>query len=157
MEKLQKLDMAKIKEAQDQLEALQGPFERKINLKNSIIKEEVTLDDIAEVVGKWTGIPVKKKWCNLKREKLLQLEDELRKRNRGSRRSNCCCFPMLLEDLELVCSIQISQLEAFLFFRNNWCRKKQHWQKALAAYLFDDEKCNDKNRHERIPRTAFCE
>ena len=45
----------------------------------SLIKEEVTYDDIAEVVAKWTGIPVTK-MIQSEREKLLKLEDQLHKR-----------------------------------------------------------------------------
>src|SRR5699024_1523765 len=46
---------------------------------SSLIKEEVTRDDIAEVVAKWTGIPVTK-MLQSEREKLLHLEDELHKK-----------------------------------------------------------------------------
>ena len=47
--------------------------------ENALIKEEVTYEDIAEVVAKWTGIPVTK-MIQSEREKLLKLEDELHKR-----------------------------------------------------------------------------
>ena len=76
--KVAEIRYGKIKEAQDQLEALQDHF-RENQSENSMIKEEVVLDDIAEVVGKWTGIPVKK-MVQSEREKLLHLEDELRKK-----------------------------------------------------------------------------
>src|SRR5690606_10935612 len=68
----------KIKEAQAELEKLQKELQENQS-GSSLIKEEVTYDDIAEVVAKWTGIPVTK-MLQTEREKLLKLEDELHKR-----------------------------------------------------------------------------
>ena len=54
------------------------------------MREEVTADDIAEVVSRWTGIPVTK-MLQSEREKLLHLEEELHHRVIGQRGSNHCC------------------------------------------------------------------
>lgn len=76
--KVAEIRYGKIKESQDKLEALQKILEENKS-ENSLIKEEVTYDDIAEVVAKWTGVPVTK-MIQSEREKLLKLEDELHKR-----------------------------------------------------------------------------
>ena len=68
----------KIKEAQEQLDALQITLAENQS-GSSLIKEEVTREDIAEVVAKWTGIPVMK-MLQGEREKLLKLEEELHHR-----------------------------------------------------------------------------
>ena len=75
--KVAELRYGKIKEAQEQLEVYQKQLQTQS--ENSLIKEEVTYDDIAEVVAKWTGIPVTK-MLQSEREKLLKLEDQLHKR-----------------------------------------------------------------------------
>ncbi|MEQ9412242.1 MAG: Clp protease N-terminal domain-containing protein, partial [Cyclobacteriaceae bacterium] len=64
----------RLKYAQEKMKALQG--------EHSLLKEEVDSEDIAEVVAKWTGIPVSK-MLQSEREKLLSLEDELGKRVAG--------------------------------------------------------------------------
>ena len=71
--KVAELRYGKIKEAQEQLEVFQKQLQEQA--ETSLIKEEVTYDDIAEVVAKWTGIPVTK-MIQSEREKLLKLEDE---------------------------------------------------------------------------------
>lgn len=75
--KVAELRYGKIKEAQDKLEQLQKQLDQ--SQTDSLIKEEVTSEDIAEVVAKWTGIPVSK-MLQGEREKLLKLEGELHKR-----------------------------------------------------------------------------
>ena len=76
--KVAEIRYGKIKEAQERLDVLQLQLAEN-QAGNSLIKEEVTHDDIAEVVAKWTGIPVTK-MLQSEREKLLQLEDELHRR-----------------------------------------------------------------------------
>ena len=71
----------KIKEAQDKVEKLKVDLES-VQSESRMLKEEVTADDIAGVVGRWTGIPVTKLIAS-EREKLLNLEDELHKRVAG--------------------------------------------------------------------------
>ena len=76
--KVAELRYGKIKEAQVLLEEKQQELLTNQS-ENALIKEEVTYDDIAEVVAKWTGVPVTK-MIQSEREKLLKLEDELHKR-----------------------------------------------------------------------------
>uniref|UniRef100_UPI00404BA3D9 AAA family ATPase n=1 Tax=Flavobacterium sp. TaxID=239 RepID=UPI00404BA3D9 len=76
--KVAELRYGKIKEAQELLEQLEQNLEHN-QTENSLIKEEVTQEDIAEVVAKWTGIPVTK-MIQSELEKLLSLETELHKR-----------------------------------------------------------------------------
>src|SRR5699024_4716580 len=77
-EKVAEIRYGKIKEAQARLEKYQKEIEENKKGK-SLIKEEVNREDIAEVVAKWTGIPVTK-MLQSEREKLLHLEGELHKR-----------------------------------------------------------------------------
>ena len=76
--KVAEIRYGKIKEAQERLEKLESELEEQ-QLGETLIKEEVTNEDIAEVVAKWTGIPVTK-MLQSEREKLLKLEDVLHKR-----------------------------------------------------------------------------
>jgi ATP-dependent Clp protease ATP-binding subunit ClpB len=125
----------KIKEAQDQVEKL------KVNLENQqsqsrMLKEEVTADDIAGVVARWTGIPVTKLIAS-EREKLLHLEDELHKRVAGQdeaieaisdaiRRSRAG-----LQDKR-------KPIGSFIFLGTTGVGKTE-LAKALAEFLFNDE------------------
>ena len=77
--KVAEIRYGKIKEAQVNLEGFQKSIARKNKSEKSLIKEEVNYDDIAEVVAKWTGIPVTK-MIQSEREKLLKLEEQLHKR-----------------------------------------------------------------------------
>ena len=132
--KVAELRYGKIKETQEQLETLQEKLESQ--QESALIKEEVTHEDIAEVVAKWTGIPVTK-MLQSEREKLLQLEEELHKRVVGQD-----------EAIEAVSdAIRRSRaglqdpkkpIGSFLFLGTTGVGKTE-LAKALAEYLFDDE------------------
>ena len=132
--KVAELRYGKIQEAQEQLEAQQTLLAN--NEGTSLIKEEVTYEDIAEVVAKWTGIPVTK-MIQSERDKLLKLEDELHKRVVGQR-----------EAIEAVSdAVRRSRaglqnpnkpIGSFLFLGTTGVGKTE-LAKALASYLFDDE------------------
>ncbi|MCF7560154.1 ATP-dependent chaperone ClpB [Sabulilitoribacter multivorans] len=132
--KVAELRYGKIKESQEQLEAFQKQLQE--HSENSLIKEEVTYDDIAEVVAKWTGIPVTK-MLQSEREKLLKLEDQLHKRVVGQE-----------EAIEAVSdAVRRSRaglqnpkkpIGTFLFLGTTGVGKTE-LAKALAEYLFDDE------------------
>jgi ATP-dependent Clp protease ATP-binding subunit ClpB len=132
--KVAELRYGKIKELQEELEAQQKILDRKGT--NTLIKEEVTYEDIAEVVAKWTGIPVTK-MLQSEREKLLRLEDELHKRVVGQE-----------EAIEAVSdAVRRSRaglqnpnkpIGSFLFLGTTGVGKTE-LAKALASYLFDDE------------------
>ncbi|MEQ6123995.1 ATP-dependent chaperone ClpB [Pseudotenacibaculum sp. MALMAid0570] len=128
------LRYGKIKEAQEQLEVQQKLLSEQ--QETALIKEEVNYEDIAEVVAKWTGIPVAK-MIQSEREKLLKLEDELHKRVVGQE-----------EAIEAVSdAVRRSRaglqnpnkpIGSFLFLGTTGVGKTE-LAKALADYLFDDE------------------
>ncbi|AEE20589.1 ATP-dependent chaperone ClpB [Dokdonia sp. 4H-3-7-5] len=128
------LRYGKIKDAQEHLEELQKDLASQAD--TSLIKEEVTSEDIAEVVAKWTGIPVQK-MLQGEREKLLQLEDELHKRVVGQREAIVAVSDAVrrsragLQD-------QKKPIGSFLFLGTTGVGKTE-LAKALAEYLFDDE------------------
>tara|TARA_R110002049_G_scaffold271188_4_gene448355 strand:- start:1067 stop:3673 length:2607 start_codon:yes stop_codon:yes gene_type:complete len=132
--KVAELRYGKIKEAQETLEIFQKKLQEQS--ETSLIKEEVTYDDIAEVVAKWTGIPVVK-MIQSEREKLLKLEDQLHKRVVGQE-----------EAIEAVSdAVRRSRaglqnpkkpIGTFLFLGTTGVGKTE-LAKALAEYLFDDE------------------
>lgn len=76
--KVAEIRYGKIKDAEDQLATIEAALKSKDDSKR-IMKEEVEAEDIAEIVAKWTGIPVSR-MLQSEREKLLHLEEELHKR-----------------------------------------------------------------------------
>ncbi|MEP0266517.1 ATP-dependent chaperone ClpB [Dokdonia sp.] len=128
------LRYGKIKDAQERLETLQK--ELVAHQETALIKEEVTSDDIAEVVAKWTGIPVTK-MLQSEREKLLYLEQELHKRVVGQEEAIIAVSDAVrrsragLQD-------QRKPIGSFLFLGTTGVGKTE-LAKALAEYLFDDE------------------
>ncbi|WGK64825.1 ATP-dependent chaperone ClpB [Croceiramulus getboli] len=128
------LRYGKIKEAQERLEKLQAEMANQQD--GGLIKEEVTSEDIAEVVAKWTGIPVTK-MLQSEREKLLHLEAELHKRVVGQEEAIAAVSDAVrrsragLQD-------QKKPIGSFLFLGTTGVGKTE-LAKALAEYLFDDE------------------
>ncbi|MFD0975921.1 ATP-dependent chaperone ClpB [Salinimicrobium gaetbulicola] len=133
--KVAELRYGKIKEEQERLTKLQEQLEENQKGK-SLIKEEVTNEDIAEVVAKWTGIPVKK-MLQSEREKLLHLEEELHRRVVGQEEAIQAVSDAVrrsragLQD-------QKKPIGSFLFLGTTGVGKTE-LAKALAEYLFDDE------------------
>ncbi|MGB6151543.1 MAG: ATP-dependent chaperone ClpB [Pricia sp.] len=129
------LRYGKIKEAQETLESLQLELQEQQKGEN-LIKEEVTNEDIAEVVAKWTGIPVTK-MLQSEREKLLKLEDVLHKRVVGQEEAIEAVSDAIrrsragLQDTK-------RPIGSFLFLGTTGVGKTE-LAKTLAAYLFDDE------------------
>ncbi|MFJ1434331.1 ATP-dependent chaperone ClpB [Capnocytophaga canimorsus] len=132
--KVAELRYGKIKEAQDNLVLLQEKLDQAQG--NSLIKEEVTSENIAEVVAKWTGIPVTK-MLQGEREKLLKLESELHKRVVGQEEAIEAISDAIrrskagLQDPK-------KPIGSFLFLGTTGVGKTE-LAKALAEYLFDDE------------------
>ncbi|MGG5505876.1 MULTISPECIES: ATP-dependent chaperone ClpB [unclassified Myroides] len=146
--KVAELRYGKIKQAQEELEHAQAQLEE--NQKgHSLIKEEVTSDDIAEVVAKWTGVPVTK-MLQSEREKLLHLEDELHKRVVGQEEAIEAISDAVrrsragLQDPK-------KPIGSFLFLGTTGVGKTE-LAKALATYLFDDE-----NAMTRIDMSEYSE
>jgi ATP-dependent Clp protease ATP-binding subunit ClpB len=134
--KVAEIRYGKIKEAQERLEAFQKQLAEDQLGGTSLIKEEVTREDIAEVVAKWTGIPVMK-MLQGEREKLLKLEDELHKRVVGQEEAIEAVSDAVrrsragLQDMK-------KPVGTFLFLGTTGVGKTE-LAKALAEYLFDDE------------------
>ena len=118
---------ANIKAAQEALHAMQG---------ESLIKEEVDEDDIAEIVARWTGIPVTK-MMQSERDKLLHLEEELHRRVVGQDEAIQAVSDAIrrsragLQDPK-------RPIGSFIFLGTTGVGKTE-LAKALADYLFDDE------------------
>ncbi len=131
--KVAELRYGKIKDAHEKLEKQQKLVAQQ---ESSMIKEEVTNEDIAEVVAKWTGIPVTK-MLQSDREKLLKLEDHLHKRVVGQQEAIVAVSDAIrrsragLQDPK-------KPLGSFLFLGTTGVGKTE-LAKALAEYLFDDE------------------
>tara|TARA_R110000868_G_scaffold161628_3_gene392342 strand:- start:24420 stop:27020 length:2601 start_codon:yes stop_codon:yes gene_type:complete len=133
--KVAEIRYGKIKEAQERLEKLESELEQQ-QLGETLIKEEVTSEDIAEVVAKWTGIPVTK-MLQSEREKLLQLEDVLHKRVVGQEEAIQAVSDAIRRSRA---GLQDSKrpIGSFLFLGTTGVGKTE-LAKTLAAYLFDDE------------------
>jgi ATP-dependent Clp protease ATP-binding subunit ClpB len=132
--KVAELRYGKIKEAQEQLEIFQKQLEAQA--ETSLIKEEVTYEDIAEVVAKWTGIPVTK-MLQSDREKLLRLEDELHKRVVGQEEAITAVSDAVRRSRAGLQNPE-KPIGTFLFLGTTGVGKTE-LAKALAEYLFDDE------------------
>ena len=125
--RLQALEQ-EIRNIQEELAKTQGG--------NAMIKEEVTADDIAEVVSRWTGIPVAKMQQS-EREKLLHLEDELHKRVVGQDQAITAVADAVRRSRA---GLQDPRrpIGSFIFLGTTGVGKTE-LAKALADYLFDDE------------------
>jgi ATP-dependent Clp protease ATP-binding subunit ClpB len=133
--KVAELRYGKIKEADEYLDRLQEELAEQ-QTAGTLIKEEVTTEDIAEVVAKWTGIPVTK-MLQSEREKLLKLEQVLHKRVVGQEEAIAAVSDAIrrsragLQDAK-------RPIGSFLFLGTTGVGKTE-LAKTLAAYLFDDE------------------
>ena len=132
--KVAEIRYGKIKEAQLQLEKFQKQLVEQQD--TAMIKEEVIYDDIAEVVAKWTGIPVTK-MVQSEREKLLKLEDELHKRVVGQEEAIIAVSDAVRRSRAGLQNPQ-KPTGTFLFLGNTGVGKTE-LAKALAEYLFNDE------------------
>src|SRR6201992_216035 len=133
--KVAELRYGRIKEAQDEVEKLKATLLE--NQKDHrMLKEEVTAEDIAGVVSRWTGIPVSK-MIQSEREKLLHLEDELHKRVAGQEEAIEAISDAIrrsragLQDKR-------KPIGSFIFLGTTGVGKTE-LAKALAEYLFNDE------------------
>ena len=131
--KVAEIRYGKMAEAQKRIDEL---TERQASIKDPIITEAVTPEDIAEVVAKWTGIPVKR-MLESEREKLLRMENELHKRVVGQN--------MAIEAVADAVRRSRAGLQnekrpigSFLFMGTTGVGKTE-LAKALAEFLFNDE------------------
>jgi len=133
--KVAEIRYGKVKEAQEKLEKLQTQVEEQKS-GQTLIKEEVNYDDIAEVVAKWTGIPVTK-MLQSEREKLLKLEDELHKRVVGQEEAIEAVSDAVRRSRSGL-QDEKKPIGSFLFLGTTGVGKTE-LAKSLAEYLFDDE------------------
>ncbi len=133
--KVAELRYGKIKEAQEKLENYQKELQESQSA-NSLIKEEVTYEDIAEVVAKWTGIPVTK-MIQSEREKLLKLEKQIHKRVVGQEEAIIAVSDAVRRSRAGLQNPN-KPIGSFLFLGTTGVGKTE-LAKALAEYLFDDE------------------
>ena len=134
--KVAEIRYGKIKQLEEKITATHDELMRHRD-GNALIREEVTADDIAEVVSKWTGIPVGK-MLQSEREKLLHLEEELHKRVIGQQEAISAVANAVrrsragLQDPK-------RPIGSFIFMGTTGVGKTE-LAKALADYLFNDEK-----------------
>ena len=133
--KVAEIRYGKLQALENEIKSIQEDLKKKQG-DSAMIKEEVTAEDIADVVSRWTGIPVSK-MLQSERDKLLHLEDELHKRVIGQD-----------EAIEAVAdAVRRSRaglqdpkrpIGSFIFLGTTGVGKTE-LAKALAEYLFDDE------------------
>ena len=125
----------KLQESEDKIQNLQETL-AKNQSEDSLIKEEVTYDDIAEVVAKWTGVPVSK-MLQSDKEKLLKLEEVLHQRLIGQEKAVNAVSDAIRRSRA---GLQDSNrpIGSFLFLGTTGVGKTE-LAKALAEALFDDE------------------
>ncbi|WP_026777826.1 ATP-dependent chaperone ClpB [Polaribacter sp. Hel_I_88] len=133
--KVAEIRYGKIKKAQEDLEGFQKVLAENQSEK-SLIKEEVTLDDIAEVVAKWTGVPVTK-MIQSEREKLLKLEHQIHKRVVGQEEAIVAVSDAVRRSRAGLQNPN-KPIGSFLFLGTTGVGKTE-LAKALAEYMFDDE------------------
>ena len=133
--KVAEIRYGKIKEAQENLQSYQKTLDQNQNEK-SLIKEEVVYEDIAEVVAKWTGIPVTK-MIQSEREKLLKLEEQLHKRVVGQEEAIVAVSDAVRRSRAGLQNAS-KPIGSFLFLGTTGVGKTE-LAKALAEYLFNDE------------------
>lgn len=134
-EKVAEIRYSKLKQLEDDIKNIQGQLQSTQGAE-AMVREEVTEDDIAEVVSRWTGIPVTR-MMQSEREKLLHLEEELHKRVIGQEEAITAVADAVrrsragLQDPK-------KPIASFIFLGTTGTGKTE-LAKALADYLFNDE------------------
>ena len=131
--KVAEIRYGKMAETQNQIEGL---LERQAAIKDPIITEAVTPEDIAEVVAKWTGIPVKR-MLESEREKLLRMEDALHKRVVGQNDAIEAVSDAVRRSRAGLQN-EKRPIGSFMFMGTTGVGKTE-LAKALAEFLFNDE------------------
>jgi len=133
--KVAEIRYGKMKEAEKALENLMAELQEK-QVHGALVKEEVSSEDIADVVSKWTGIPVKS-MLQGEREKLLNLEAELHKRVIGQEEAIVAISDAIRRSRAGL-SDPKKPIGSFIFLGTTGVGKTE-LAKALAEYLFDQE------------------
>jgi len=134
--KVAELRYGVLRESERKMEELQKMLKERYETKGSLLKQEVTAEEIAEIVSKWTGVPVQK-MLQSEREKLLVLEEELGKRVAGQ--------SVAIQALSDAVRRSRAGLQdprrpigSFIFLGTTGVGKTE-LAKALADFLFNDE------------------
>jgi ATP-dependent Clp protease ATP-binding subunit ClpB len=130
------LKFGKLTELQHQLEQTEAQLVQTQHSGKSLLREEVTESDIAEIISKWTGIPISK-LVESEKEKLLQLEDELHKRVIGQAEA-VTAVADAIQRARAGLADPNRPTASFIFLGPTGVGKTE-LAKALAAYLFDTE------------------
>ena len=130
------LRYGKITEAQRRIESLQEEF-RTLSSSERLIKEEISSEDIAEVVSRWTGIPVSR-MLSSEREKLLKMEQELHRRVVGQDVAIRAISDAVRRSRAGL-SDPNKPIGSFIFLGSTGVGKTE-LAKALAEYLFNDDR-----------------
>ena len=126
----------KIVEAERQIEALQEQLRMTTSSGDAMIKEEVDSQDIAEIVSRWTGIPVQR-MLSSEREKLLHMEDELHKRVVGQQQAIEVISDAVRRSRAGLNDSR-KPIGSFIFLGTTGVGKTE-LAKALAEFLFNDD------------------
>ena len=131
--KVSEIQYGKLREKEDELQQLELVMQ---NQQNELVKEEVTAENISEVISKWTGIPVTK-LLQSEREKLLHLEEELHKRVVGQEEAIQAVADAIRRNRAGL-NDEKKPIGSFMFLGTTGVGKTE-LAKALAEFLFDDE------------------
>jgi len=134
-EKVAEIRYGKIKESEQELESLKTKL-ADLKTKSTLIKEEVDAEEIADVVSRWTGIPVSK-MLQSEREKLLHLEDELHKRVIGQEEAIQAVSDAVRRSRAGM-QDEKKPIGSFIFLGTTGVGKTE-LAKSLSEYLFNDE------------------
>lgn len=133
--KVAEIRYGKIRDAEIEIERLNNEVNR-MGEKGALIKEEITSEDIAEVVSRWTGIPVNR-MLESERQKLLHMEDELHKRVVGQQLA-IDAISNAVRRSRAGLSDNKRPIGSFIFLGTTGVGKTE-LAKALSEFLFNDE------------------
>jgi len=133
--KVAELRYGKLKDAQDNIVRIKQQL-KDMNVNHNLIKQEVTSEDIAQIVSRWTGIPINRMLLS-ERQKLLNLEDELHKRVVGQGVAIKALADAVRRNRA---GLQDAKrpIGSFIFLGSTGVGKTE-LAKALAEFMFDDE------------------
>ncbi len=136
LSKAAELKYSKLTDLQHQLELAEANFKEAQTSGRSLLRQEVTEEDIAEIISKWSGIPISK-LVESEKEKLLQLEDVLHDRVVGQEEAVTAIADAIQRSRAGLADPN-RPIASFIFLGPTGVGKTE-LAKALAAYLFDTE------------------
>ncbi|MEQ8963917.1 MAG: AAA family ATPase, partial [Coleofasciculus sp. C2-GNP5-27] len=136
LDRAAELKYGKLPQLQQSLQAFEQQLNSTQTSGKSLLREEVTESDIAEIISKWTGIPISK-LVESEKEKLLQLEDELHQRVVGQEEAVTAVADAIQRSRAGLADPN-RPTASFIFLGPTGVGKTE-LAKALAAYLFDTE------------------